>query len=140
MYVIINKKPIDVFKITAVSNPMEINPSRYRTCIGYLESEQYVSWERNVKSDVKELTPIMRRIFEEVSKKTQITETIGGVEYFKEQIPEDSYGWYFSINYNDRDCFIVSRAYETEEECYRAQKQLLELINTIRYTVSEVEI
>ena len=36
MYVIINKKPIDVFKITAVSNPMEISGiwNQNNTCLG----------------------------------------------------------------------------------------------------------
>ena len=142
MYIILNKRPIDVFRITAVSNPMEIQVPRYRTCLNNLENNRYDSWERYVKDDEKPVIPVMRRIFKEISKKVKITETISGTEYFKDpiDIPEDSYGWYFSINYNNREIFIVSKAYSTEEECYDAQKRLLELINTIRYTVSEVEI
>ena len=142
MYIILNKRPIDVFRITAVSSPMEIIRARYRTCLDNLENTRYDSWERYVKDDERPLIPIMRRIFKEISKKVKITKTISGIEYFKDpvDIPEDSYGWYFSINYNNRELYIVSKAYSTEEECCDAQKRLLELINTIRYTVSEVEI
>lgn len=142
MYIIINKRPVDVFRITAVSEPMEIIVPRYRTCINYLKDDLYDSWEQNVESDKKELIPIMRRIFSAIKEKTEIVEMIGGDKHFKDpnEIPEYIYGWYFSINYNNREYFLVSKSYDTEEECLRAQKRLLELINTIRYTVSEVEI
>ena len=142
MYIIINKKPIDVFKITAVSNPIDITRNRYGTCLSYLSETLYDSWKQNVEKEYVPLTPIMSRIFSEISKETTIYEVTAGVKYFRDakDIPSKTYGWYFTINYNEREKFLVSKSYATEKECYDAMKRLLELINTIRYTVSEVEI
>ena len=150
MYILINKQPVDVFRINDITGIIPLDMKRYRSAVARLE---YPTFKCLVNGEIKEKYKVEANIATKII--CYIVRDIRGMritddnvelplEYTASEMMDPNYenkiyGYYFCIKPEDKK-IICSKIYKTLEEAEKKLKDLLELINTIRDVIAEVEI
>jgi hypothetical protein len=145
MYILVNRKPVDVFKIEIISEVIPLTRKKYRAAINYLEESTFEALrKRKIESEHKKSIEIVMKIIKYV-----VNDIIGGnCETMTGHIPieieplddKKVYGYYFCIVPGKDEDWICSKIYKTQEEAEKSLKDFLELVNTVRCIVSEINI
>ena len=146
MYILVNRKPVDVFKIETISEVIFLTRKKYRTAINYLEENTFEALrKRKIESEHKKSIEIVTKII-----KYMVNDVIGGnCETMTGNIPieieslsdvKKVYGYYFCIVPGKDEDYICSKIYKTQEEAEKSLKDFLELVNTVRCIASEINI
>ena len=150
MYILINKQPVDVFRIKDITGIIPLDMKRYRSAVARLE---YPTFKCLVNGEIKEKYKVEANIATKII--CYIVRDIRGMritddnvelplEYTASEMMDPNYenkiyGYYFCIKPEDKN-IICSKIYKTMEEAEKKLKDILELINTIRDVIAEVEI
>ena len=151
MYILVNKVPVDVFKIKDISGIIDLNMKKFRTAVSYLEYPNFENFRnRCIRSEEKRsinaVINIINYMINDIRKGNVDTMT-GDIptDYTVEEkmllCPQDKvYGYYFCIELEKDKDYICSKIYRTKAEAEKVLKDFLELINTVRCIVSEINI
>lgn len=148
MYIILNKKPVDVFKIERVSSVIALTNRRYRAAKSRLVESTFGNFKSlKVKSDHKLEKNIIERIIKHTLDYHRIDPDLEDNDMnlpdnfygYENETIDTIYGYYFVLNV-ENESYICSKVYATEELAYKNLKDLLELINTTRNIVPEITI
>lgn len=145
MYILVNKKPVDVFKIDAVSSVIPLDMKRYRAAVNYLEDPTFEGFRKmKIKADTKKSQNIVKNIIEYMINDVRCGDCKTMTGYIPTKFSDDyekkNLGYYFCISPGKDENYICSRIYKTEAEAEKNLKDFLELINTVRSIVSEITI
>jgi len=140
--------PVDVFKIERVSSVIPLTNRRYRVAKSHLVESTFGNFKNlKVKSDYKSEKNIIERIIKHTLDYHRIDPDLEDNDMhlpddfygYENETIDTIYGYYFVIKI-ENDTFICSKVYSTEELANKNLKDLLELINTTRAIVPEIEI
>ncbi len=145
MYILVNKKPVDVFKIDAVSSVIPLDMKRYRAAVNYLEDPTFEGFRKmKIQSDKKKSQDIVKNIIKYMINDVRHGDYKTMTGYIPTKFSDDyekkNLGYYFCISPGKDEDYICSRIYKTEAEAEKNLKDFLELINTVRSIVSEITI
>lgn len=149
MYIILNRKPVDVFKIEKVSDVIPLTNKKYRAAKFRLVEPTFGNFKLlKIKSDYK----LEKNVVERIIKYTLLDyhKIDPDLEDNDAYLPDDFcgyenetidavYGYYFVLTI-ENESYICSKVYATEELAHKNLKDLLELINTTRSIVPEITI
>lgn len=150
MYILINKQPIDVFKIEDVSGVIPLNMKRYRAAVARLNYPTFKCLVgKDIQDEYKKETDVALKIIRYMIvniRGIRITDKNEDlpIGYTDEEMIDPNYenkiyGYYFCIKPEGKN-IICSKIYENQGEAEQKLKDLLGLINTIRDVIAEVEI
>ena len=165
MYILINNRPVDIFRIGRITQVYSLNLNKYTDAVRTLVVPTVGSFKkRAVEKEFKTETNLIMNIIEYVVKNVfnmdinklpdderlniesltnptrQIATlaTVPPIPFFDHN---KVVGYYFGVEPTEGAMYIASKIYPTKEEADKSLKSLLELINTIRNNlVSEIEI
>ena len=150
MYILINKQPVDVFKIEDITGVIPLNMKRYRAAVARLENPTFKCLvdgdiQEKYKKEAKVALRIIRYMLTDIRgiKITERNENLP-IEYTPNEMmcpgyENKIYGYYFCIRPEGKN-IICSKIYENLGEAEKKLKDVLGLINTIRDVIAEVEI
>lgn len=158
MFIILNNRPLNIFRIQKVTDIIPLTPGKYKFTIETIKDQEYSNFQKatyeqgkekyygisqvllngldkkyGVKgSRVRENGHKLLKTFDELN-----TEAGGNILDHKGNI-----GYYFVIWMLDSgtDSYICSKIYETEKDALEALRHLLATINEVTYNLPHVEI
>lgn len=146
MYILLNRKPVDVFKIERVTGVIALTNRRYRAAKSRLVESTFGNFKSlKIKSDHKLEKNVIERIIKYTLDYHKIDPNLKDNDI---HLPDDFYGYenidtiygYYFVLTVENEPYICSKVYATEELAYKNLKDLLELINTTRNIVPEITI
>lgn len=148
MYIILNREPVDVFKIERVSNVIPLTNKKYCAAKFRLVEPTFGNFKLlKVKSDYKLEKNVVERIIKHTLDYHKIDPDLEDNDAYlpdnfygyENETIDTVYGYYFVLTI-ENESYICSKVYATEELAYKNLKDLLELINTTRSIVPEITI
>lgn len=165
MYILINNRPVDIFRIGRITQVYSLTLNKYSDAVRTLVMPTVGSFKkRAVEKEFKTETNLIMNIIgyvvknvfnidinklpdderldvESLTNPSRHVATLATIPPFPFFDYNKVVGYYFGVEPTEGAMYIASKIYPTKEEADKSLKSLLELINTIRNNlVSEIEI